>query len=99
MSSNREVLQLAQMHLEGLNEAWNEFNSEIEKLRTERMLVVHDEIHARLWAAIYLVQGAWTGDPLNADQCATVAEAGAYDGPPEEFLNDDGETPAPMGKH
>ncbi len=99
MSSNQEVLQLAQMHLECLNEAWNEYNSLLKNLTNERMLVVHNEIHTRLWASIYLVQGVWTGVPLTSDQCATVAEAGAYDDPNEELEDDDGEIPAVMGKH
>ena len=89
MSSNKEVLEFAQMHMECLNEAWNEFNEGISELKNERMLVLHHEIRARLWAAIYLVQGVASGVPLSADQCATVEEALAYDDPHEEFDDDD----------
>lgn len=74
---NTEMLIQAQMHLECLSEAWNE--ADADELSDERAAQIQDEIGARIWAALYLVQAARTGvKPENFDE--TLRSANAHNG-------------------
>ena len=84
--SKSELLK-AQMHLECINDAWNELNhwDAVGKPEPtiERRNVVMEEISCRIWAATYLVQFVATGSrPDNYD--ATLTEADRFNG-----INDD----------
>ena len=83
-------LKEAQMHLECINEAWNELNhwEAIDRPGPdkERRALVMEEISCRIWAATYLVQYVWSGTkPENYD--ATIREARRFNGIDEEPAN------------
>ena len=73
----------ASMHLECLNDAWNElwFADAIglQVPDDARKLILRDEIACRIWAAIYLIQSQRTGQELENHQ-STIDEANRYNG-------------------
>lgn len=95
MKNRSEMLQ-ALMHMEYINEAWNELwfseSLGLPKPDENRAMVLRDEIACRIWAAIYLTQFVAQGS-MPENYKATIDEANRFNGSDfGEFGNEVGET-------
>ena len=75
----------AQMHAECMNEALLEyFHGYPRKPSVERKKVIEEELKARVWAVIYLIQ--FHGDSkFTEDAKEAIKLANAFNGPADEF--------------
>lgn len=75
----------AQMHAECMNEGLNEFfHGYPTALSEDRKKVIEEELKARVWAVIYLIQAA-CGWEMTEDAKQAIGEANAFNGPADEF--------------
>lgn len=81
----KDFLIQAQMHAECMNEALNEFFHSYPTAPSEdRKKVIEEELKARVWAVIYLIQSAH-GWEMTEDAKQAIGEANAFNGPADEF--------------
>jgi hypothetical protein len=79
----REMLVEAQMHMECMNEAFLELwgAGGMKKPSKQRQRVINEELSARVWAAIYLVQAVRDPEWKKPDNFNdTIREANAHNG-------------------